>query len=250
LKQISRFLCLIILVFTVSCQQADSPHLPQPPSPIPSPEIEPIELDPEGSAKKYAIPYADMARLGVGRLPAWPSSLEHLNQFVQEGRNARIYPNPNPGDYLRRAPWYYGDGCYAKAAHMAALAEKNGYPSPGKVFAFGGWATMRFKSKYLPGGAAWWNFHVVAAYHIDSQVYVLDPLVSPERALTVDEWIRTIAPNPAKISVSFCDQNIYSEDERCIGGHNNGAYTGQIRGMLREEYRRLKSMGYDPDTLL
>lgn len=255
-----RFLYLTLLIFLVSCQDSSNDVSPSPtvpgqevpaqPRPPTSPPDEFTENAPTGSAEKVAIPVAEVASLGAGRLPAWPGTLDQLNQFVQFSRNERLYKNPNPGQYLRRAPWYYGGGCYAKAAHISALAEKNGYPRAGKVFAFGGWATMRFKSPYLPGGAAWWGYHVVAAYHIQSQVFVLDPLVSPDRALTVDEWIKAIAPKPEKISISFCDENSYSPTDRCIGGNRNGAYTGHIPEMLRREYRSLKSLGYNPDMVL
>jgi hypothetical protein len=266
MRRNSKFLYLFVFIFVLGCQQnKDDGHDDVQVSPPPSTQVHPEDQEafgdnngddgidanaPQGSAEKVAIPFKDVAKLGVGPTPAWPGSMEQLNQLVHDARYARIYPNPNPGEYLRRAPWLYGDGCYAKAAHISALAEKTGYPRPGKVLAFGGWATMRVYSKYMPGGSYWWNYHVVAAYHIGSQVYVLDPLVNSDRALTVDEWVRSIAPNVAKISVAFCDQNLYLPADRCVGGNNDGAFTGHINEMLNDEYRTLKKLGYDPDTLL
>lgn len=261
MKQILRLLFLITLVGTVSCGRADK-NEPAPEEVKAAPKAQaqpPVQgspdngIDPEapvGSAENVAIPYARVAELGTGPLPAWPGTVEQLNQLVQEARNARIYPNPNPGGYLRRAPWVYGDGCYAKAAHVSALAEKNGYPRPGKVLTFGGWATMRIFSKYLPNGEYWWNYHVVPAYRIGSQVYIIDPILTPDRATSVSEWISNFVPDPSKISIAFCDQNLYVPANRCIGGDSDGAYTGHINDMLNEEYRTIKSLGYDPDTVL
>jgi hypothetical protein len=259
MKYAKHFFYLFILISTLACQQPNNEHTPTAPTSQPqevprsptNPTDSPAsEVAPTGSAEEVAIPFQEMAALGVGGLPAWPGTLEQLNQLVQEARNKRLYPNPNPGESLRRAPWYFSGGCYAKAAHVSALAEKIGFPQAGKVFVFGDWATLRFKSQYMPDGAAWWSYHVVAAYHIESQVYVLDPLVEPEHALTVNDWVRAIAPRPEKISIAFCDRNVYSPSDQCIGGDSNGAYTGHINGMLQEEYQSLQSLGFDPNTLL
>jgi hypothetical protein len=79
---------------------------------------------------------------------------------------------------------------------------------------------------------------------------VIDPLVSPNQALSVDDWVRAFAPRPNEITVSFCDQNLYDPTDQCVGGRKNGAYLGDLRKLLDLEYRSLQSVGYDPDTLL
>lgn len=199
-------------------------------------------LDPEISLLQDITPDT------IGGVPEWPYGLLALNSFVYQVRHARFYNNPNPGDYKRKAPWLYPiDGCYAKAAHVSAQASIRGYKRPGKVFAFG---HLRFNSPYSSRGRVFWSYHVAAAYHIGSTVYVIDPMVSGSAALTLDQWIGQLSSTPERVKVKLCDENAYSPSNRCIGSKNNGAYLGHIPFLLKSEYSNLRRLGFDAKSLL
>lgn len=197
---------------------------------------------PEGIIPNLVTPNA------IDGIPEWPYGLAALNTFVSQVRHVRIYSNPNPGDYKRKAPWLYPiDGCYAKAAHVAAQASARGYARPGKVFAFG---RLRYDSPYSRRGRVWWSYHVAAAYHIGPTVYVIDPMINGSAAMTLNQWLGQISNNPSSVRVKLCDANAYSPSSRCRGSNGNGAYLGHIRYVLQREYSNLKNLGLSPSKLL
>jgi len=199
-------------------------------------------LTPEISLLQNITPNA------IEGIPEWPMGLPALNTFVSQVRHARIYTNPNTGNYKRKAPWLYPiDGCYAKAAHISAQASARGLPRPGKIFAFG---RLSYSTPYAPRGKVWWSYHVAAAYHVGSTIFVLDPTVNGRAALTVEQWLNAISANPSKVRVKLCDANAYSPSSRCRGSNGNGAYLGHIRYVLKREYNNLRNLGIAPSSVL
>jgi hypothetical protein len=184
----------------------------------------------------------------IHNLPEWPHGSAALNDLFSAAYHSRWYPNPNRGNYRRKAPWLYPmTGCYARAAHISAIAAAKGLARPGKIFAFG---RLRHRTPYARNGRViYWTYHVAAGYRIGSTVYVLDPGVSGE-VLTFDAWLSKIASNPQSIRISFCDQRAYGPSSRCSGGNGNGAYLGHIPGLLKLEWSNLAKKGYSPDQLL
>lgn len=190
----------------------------------------------------------------MGGIPAWPGTIAQLNELNAKAFATRSYANPDQGNYLRRAPWLFPtDGCYAKAAHVSAVAQRLGLPAPGKVFVFG---DLRFSSDFVNGGVVYWSYHVVAAYHIANEIYVIDPVVSRSSQLTngaampVAEWMKQISPQPQALEVSLCDSASYTPISACLNGNGNGAYLGHIPDLLHDEYRNLLYVGFEPDQIL
>lgn len=204
-----------------------------------------------GSAYSYKTSFA--LSMDVSVLPKWIAGAEKLEQAYQRARDEKLYYDRNHPNLKRRATWLYPiDGCYIRASHMARGMERMGYVRPGKVFAFGTWATLRAKTPYAPNGKAWWSFHTAAAYRLGDRAMVLDPAIDPNRILPFEEWVGLIAPDPSKIQVAICDTNAYTPGQTCRGGKNTADYyaKSQMEDYLDDEWRNLVDLGYDPFKLL
>ncbi len=190
----------------------------------------------------------------MGGVPEWTHGLAELNAFSEAAHKVRRYNNPNNQNYQRRAPWLYPlDGCFAKAAHISAFAKAQGRVAPGKVFAFG---NLSILTKLSKTGNVHWSYHVVSAYHIASEIYVLDPVVSEmdhvphTGVMKLADWLAKIAKKPNEIRISLCDANAYDPSSKCIGDRDFGAYLGHVTYYLKEEFANLKLLGLPPDELL
>jgi hypothetical protein len=197
---------------------------------------------------ELASNFSVLDTINTGALPAWTTDMEDLNELVTSAFSSRLYQNPNPGNYKRKAAWYFPvDGCYAKAAHVSAVAGLKGYPHPGKIFAFG---HLRFRTPYAKGGAVYWSYHVAAAYRVGGTVYILDPLVNRQGVVTLNDWLNAISNNPSSVRVRLCDKAAYSPSSPCVGGRGNGAYQGHMRNLLVSEYNHLLRIGLSPQNVL
>lgn len=191
--------------------------------------------------------------IDVSLLPEWKTGAAKLEEAFQKIRDVRLYTDRSHTQFKRRATWLYPiNGCYTRAAHMARGLERLVRLKPGKVFAFGTWATLRAKTPYAPNGKAWWSFHTAAAYRLGNRAMVLDPAVDPNRILPFEEWVGLIAPDPSKISVSICDGNAYSPSQTCVGGSNKQDYwaVDSLEGDLDDEWNSLVNLGLNPTKLL
>ncbi len=181
-------------------------------------------------------------------MPTWPLPIEQLTAFATEAAQIRMHDNPNPGNFLRRGPWLYpANGCYAKAAHVSYLAKQKRLPQPGKIYAYG---NLEFDSPYAKNGRrVYWRYHMAAAYIFNGQVLVVDPGMSAT-PITQEEWFRLISPTPQTIRAKYCDVRNYSPLATCVGGSGNGANLSHVRGILRDEWRNLLRLGFNPQSLL
>jgi hypothetical protein len=196
-----------------------------------------------------ALDSTALGTFAIGGIPEWSHDLAALNALFFSARDIRLYDNPNSGGYRRKGAWYYpNDGCYAKAAHISHIAKERGHVRPGKIYAFG---NLRLHTPYaMNGSAAYWSYHVAAAYHVDSTIYVVDPSVSGSGILTSAEWLSRISDNPAGVRVALCDSHSYSPYSKCRGGGGTGGYLGHMKEFLRLEWSNLRKLGYSPDLLL
>lgn len=209
------------------------------------------EIEAASSGSAYAYKQNVSPHIDFSVLPLWVHGADKLEKAFQRVRDARIYTDAN--NRKRRATWLYPiDGCYTRAAHDRRGFERLGYKPPGKVFAFGTWATLRAKTPFAPNGKAWWGFHTAAAYRLGNRAIVLDAAIDPNRLLPFEEWVALIAPDPSKISVSVCDSNAYAPSQTCRGGSNQQDYWAkdQLSNYLDDEWRNLVDLGYDPNRLL
>lgn len=208
-------------------------------------------LSASGSAYNHKQNFS--TNLDVSILPQWNFGAARLEETFQKVRDVRIYTDPDQSHFKRRATWLYPvDGCYTRAAHMARGFERLKFVKPGKVFAFGTWATLRVKTPYAPNGKAWWSFHTAAAYRLGNRAMVLDPAIDPNRILPIEEWIGLIAPDPSKITVSICDGNAYAPSQTCIGGSEKQDYwaVSSLEDYLDDEWNNLVRLGHNPVKLL
>jgi hypothetical protein len=196
-----------------------------------------------------ALDVSEFGPRQAGGIPEWSGDMAALEAFFEQASDIRNYPNPNSGDFRRKAAWLYvNDGCFAKAAHVSLLARNNGLVQPGKIYAFG---DLLFHSPYARNGqTAYWSYHIAAAYRLGSTVYALDPAVSPGKVLTEAQWKSLISPSPAGLRISYCDSHSYSPYSTCVGGNGNGAYVGSMPQFLQLEWNNLIQLGYSPSALL
>lgn len=181
-------------------------------------------------------------------IPEWTHGLPALNTLNSLTYTNRMYTNPNPGNYKRRAPWLFpADGCYAKAAHVSAVAKAQGFGSPGKVYAFG---HLSMATRFAKEKRVWWSYHMASAYQIGGVIYVLDPMMNSSSAVTLDQWVSRMSSDPKNVQVKLCDGNSYSPYSKCVGGNGNGAYLGHIPEVLKLEYQNLQNIGMPPQPVL
>lgn len=122
----------------------------------------------------------------------------------------------NKPHFLRRTTWLYpDDGCYMRATHAAQSFERAQKIRPGKVFAFG---NLKYKTIYSKRGAVYWWYHVAAAFRIGDQAIVIDPAVELAHPLSLEEWMKRIAPKVGKSKVAVCDTYAYTPRSSCVGG--------------------------------
>ncbi len=247
--KIVRFLILIVPLFSYAYEAPISParSANQPWEAALSQQFEILGLPP-GSLQGIDVLNKKTVS-SSSPLPQWNLGIDALNTFTVLARASRRYQNPNSENFQRRAPWFFPtDGCYAKAAHVSAVAKAKGYVRPGKIFAYG---DLEFNSTYSRNRKATnWSYHVAAAYQIGSVVYVIDPIVNPNRAITSAEWLGQISPDPTAVKIALCDGNAYSPYSTCRGGKGNGAYTGHIPDILKQEWNHLIFLGFSPVSLL
>lgn len=181
-------------------------------------------------------------------MPTWPLTIEELNAFATEAAQIRMHNNPNSGNFMRRGPWLYpNNGCYAKAAHVSALALQKGFQQPGKIYAYG---NLEFNSPYAKNGRrVYWRYHMAAAYVFNGEVMVIDPGISSS-PMTQEQWFSHISPLPNSVRPKYCDVRNYSPLATCVGGRGNGANLNHVRGILRDEWSNLIRLGYNPAELL
>lgn len=194
-------------------------------------------------AVQVAVP---LDRLDLSQLPSWPDSA--LASGFAGLRDAR--PLRHPDDFARRLTWLYpDDGCFARAALMADLAEDLRLPRPRKVFVFG---ELEVKTPNSPQGSVSWWYHVAPIVSAGGAAYVLDPAIEPERALRLQEWVERMQLRSRALTLSICSEHAYTPDSPCrdappdtdsIAGKNMNLY-------LPREWERVQTLGMNPNVVL
>ena len=201
----------------------------------------------EGSKRPYR------EGMSAAVIPIWQGTSAQLMDAFTTARDERIYRDPaHPG--ARRAPWLFArNGCFARAAHVVHSLQKRGWQRPGKVFAFGPWASMRLRTPYDEEGVVWWSFHVASAFRTPgNRILIFDASVETSRPIPLEDWISRIAPSPERLSISFCDANAYVPENTCIGGSQDQAapMMSHMAGFLTEEWNAITKAGHDPEAVL
>ena len=218
-----------------------------------SPRFFEDDIGTSANGSAYAYKQNFSASVDVSLLPRWIAGAAKLEELFKQVRDEQMYFDSSHKHFKRRALWLYPvDGCYTRAAHVARSFERRGYVKPGKVFAFGTWATLRARTPYAPNGKAWWSFHTAAAYRLGDRAIVLDPSIDPNRLLPFEEWVGLIAPDTTKVTVAICDTNAYAPSQTCRGGSSKQDYwaKGQLEDYLDDEWANLLNLKMDPVKLL
>lgn len=220
---------------------------------IPGSVYEEAFIKSQGSNKNFYVSAQGAARtFPTAKLPLatnWDnmSTLQRRFEDIRDTRSLDWNDKPN---FPRRIPWLYpDDGCYARAGYAVRHANRENYPAPNKVFAFG---SLSVKSPNAPRGRVGWWYHVAPVVSVDGTNYVMDPSIEASRPLTVKEWIGRMG-NTNKIRVSICKSGTYTPGDDCARtvGRNGPSIASSTREwFLDKEYSRLKALGRNPDAEL
>lgn len=196
------------------------------------------------NANERARPYFE---LDTRKVPEW-NNLNDLKNAFERLRDTQFLRDSEGRD--RRLSWLYpDDGCYARAELMVHRLEREGNPSPMKIFAFGG---MSMSTPYTYDGFIRWSYHIAIAYRSGGTIYVLDPSVYLQRPLTLNEWIQRIG-NPSNLTLAFCSAHTYGMYNNCDTSSPSASYTVAMKDQalfLDMEWDRLRKLGRRPDQEL
>lgn len=204
-----------------------------------------VPYSPTGpGAEQSAVP---LDRLDLSQVPAWPDRAA-LDSAFAGLRDAR--PLRHPQDFARRLTWLYpDDGCFARAALMADLAQARSLPRPRKLFVFG---ELEARTPNTPQGTVSWWYHVAPIVSVGGAAFVLDPALEPARALGLQEWVERMQLRSRALRVAVCGEHAYTPDSPCRGAAPG---TDSIAGKnmneyLPREWARVEALGMKPALVL
>jgi hypothetical protein len=177
-------------------------------------------------------------------------SMDTLQRRFEDIRDTRSLDWNDKPNFPRRIPWMYpDDGCYARAGFAVRHANRENYPTPNKVFAFG---SLSVKSSNAYSGRVGWWYHVAPVVSVDGTNYVLDPSIEATRPLTVKEWLERMGDS-SKMRVSICKSGTYtpgSDCSRTVTRSGPSIASSTKEWFLDKEYSRLKALGRNADSEL
>ena len=204
--------------------------------------IDPASLQSKGPAEYKTT----IDKLQLDKIPHWPKEKNH-KLFFENARDNRFMKDK--GNFSRRITWLYpDDGCFARTELMAQQIEKQGAPAGVKIYAFG---SLINESAYSDGGPTEWWYHVAVGYLVDGKVAIFDPSVSPEKIVTLNEWIQKMG-NPKDLTLSICHRNSYGPSDSCLNPKSNRADRAleDEFELFPYEWERVSSIGKDPKLIL
>lgn len=204
-----------------------------------------------GSSHQTALDHAvPLNELDTMRLVSWEN--EHqVNQAFQYLRDIRFLNDPQHENFVRRSSWLYpDDGCFARAELARANIENFAQKTVNKVFAFG---DLTVATNNTPEGSVTWWYHVAPMVKVGNANFVLDPAISPETPLRLEEWLARMTPTESQepLTVAVCDGETYVPNSKCRGAEN--AYERALEEQekyLDLEWQRQLEMGRRPELVL
>jgi hypothetical protein len=185
-------------------------------------------------------------RLDLSRVPSWPDAAALEGAFAGV-RDERRFQHPR--GFARRLTWLYpDDGCFARAALMADMAEEQKLPRPRKVFIFG---ELEVRTANAPGGTVSWWYHVAPIVSVGGRAYVLDPAIEPRRPLPLEEWAASMQLRSRELKLAVCSEHAYTPSSPCLAERGADSIAGKnINEYLPREWERVRALGGDPAALL
>ncbi len=187
--------------------------------------------------------------LDLNSAPSWDSlgsDFSSVQEIFENSRDERALIEPGRPDFLRRLSWLYpDDGCFARTALTGQKLESWHYPRPAKLFIFG---NLQVRTPNSPRGWVSWWYHVISVIAFQGRTYVFDPAIEPGHPLLVLEWIKQMATNPKKVSLSLCNGYAYEPGNLCYESTRsaeNQALSHQIY-FLQKEWNRVLELRRDP----
>lgn len=204
----------------------------------------PRRFDGAPTASQAAVPFESLAH---DRIPNWNLDANRALQAFRTIRDLRfIQDGAHPG-FVRRSTWMYpDDGCFARAALMVMNLEQLKIVSPAKIFIFG---DLTVKTVNSPNGDVSWWYHVAPIVRVAQQEFVLDPAISPERPLPLNDWIRTMRANGDLSGTKFaiCQSHSYVPSDACYGTAKDDARAMvDQQSYLPLEWERLEELKRNP----
>lgn len=179
----------------------------------------------------------------------WESEEVMVERFKNFRDLRFLYVDSKP-NFARRSSWMYpDDGCFARASLANRNLAQMQVPVPKKVFAFG---DLFVETPNAEGGSVSWWYHVAPLVQIGAEKYVLDPAISPQGPLKLQDWLAKMNSDPGSIEVAICESGTYTPGDDCTkvtDGEEKGAEYDQTY-YLEAEWQRLISLGRDPEREL
>ncbi len=162
-----------------------------------------------GSALQRRRPYN---RMDFSKLPHW--TFEQMMEAFVFLRDLRFVQTEERPDFLRRLSWLYpDDGCSTRAGFMSHLLfQQSGLLQPMRIFVFG---DLKVETANHPRGQVTWWYHTALVLRVDSEIYVLDPSLSIQRPLTLEDWLYLQVESTEDIQLSLCLAGAYSPRSLC-----------------------------------
>lgn len=161
-------------------------------------------------------------------------------------RDTRFLTEPTNPQFLRRISWLYPqDGCFARASMARELILKSNGPLFKKIFVLG---ELAF---------SWW-YHVALVAKSQGQLYVLDPALSSDGPMLLDDWMKAThnaESDRFKSQVAICSPYTYEPTDNCQKTTTmdlervSTLYAHQYL-FLKKEWAYVKRAGYDPYKVL
>jgi hypothetical protein len=109
--------------------------------------------------------------------------------------------------------------------------------APNKIFVFG---DLQVKTKNSPDGLVEWWYHVAPIVEVNGEKFILDPAIEPHSPLKIEDWLRTMTGDIAKLEVAICGSGSYAPYDICdktSDGIEAAAGRDQIQYLSNEWWR-------------
>lgn len=176
------------------------------------------------------------------KVKPWLGTID-FETFFNEIRDERLMKKES--NFPRRLTWLYpDDGCYARADVVSHKARHYDFSGGSKIYAFG---NLKVKTLNNPNGYVTWWYHVVTGYKVNDQVYVVDPAISPDAPMRVEDWLGSMG-DIHRLKISICDTGAYSPENRCNEKLSRPLEYAliNVEDFLSPEWNRVSELGRNP----
>lgn len=197
-------------------------------------------------------------QLDFSKIPIW--SKKQIEDGFALIRDTKFLDCSNVNKAKRRIPWLYVEnGCFLKSSLAKDLLKEYNYPKISKFFIFG---SFNFDTKWTKKGFVTYKDHNALCVKTENEVYLLDPSVCYEKALSLNEWISKLLENSQikDVEGSICSSLCFSHNSNCdelnekneVGIRSGLPYSKLFFTVefLSKEFKQIIDLGHNPKHLL